>query len=394
MRVLAMVVAVVLVGCQTYDFERVQPFTIGQTTESHVIASRRLKPNVMLLVDNSGSMLLPTDSAVPTCTSGGVLCSGASCPPSCPTRISELKTAMSGFLASSGTAARLGLTVFPTPNGSANGLLGCDASSNVVVQLPSPTPDDEASEASLGATAGQIAAAIGGLSPIGGTPTAGSLQFLSSYGGLSQEDYRDDFVLLMTDGLPNCNGNNPNAVCTGAVQTCECTTTSCGGSDAARGTCSKGCLDRDATVEQVKSLRARGIRTIVVGFGADVATGTAPAVLDAMAREGGFPRGCPTGEICLHTYFQARDAAELTVAFKEITGGLINVCDYVLTARPTEPNLLAVLIDGQTVLPGATTYDYDFAANKVTFLGPVCDRLKTSTPQHPVGVEFRIVERF
>lgn len=392
MRLFAAVAAAVLAGCQTYDFERVQPFTIGQTTDHQVIASRRLKPNVMLLVDNSGSMAVPIDGAVPSCAVDGGVCSGAWCPPSCPTRISELKGAMSTFLANSGTIARLGLTVFPTPNGSANGLLGCDSASSVTVALPAPSLDDEGTDSALNATAQQIATAIGGLSPLGGTPTAGSLQFLSTLGSLAQDDYRDDLVLLMTDGLPNCNGANPNAVCSNANQLCECTTMSCSGTDPVRNTCSKGCLDRDASVEQVKALRARGIRTIVVGFGAELASGNGPAVLDAMAREGGFPRGCPAGEMCVHSYFQARDGAELTAALKEITGGIKN-CAFVLTARPSEPRLLAVLVDDQTLMPGPGTYDYDFAANQVTFLGPVCDRINASTPQHPVSVEFRIVER-
>ncbi len=386
--------ALMLAGCQTYDFEPVEPFSIGQTTDKQVIVSRRLKPNVMLLVDNSGSMLLPTDPSVASCTLNGTLCGAATpCPASCPTRSSELKSAMSTFLSSSGTLARLGLTVFPTPNGSANGLLGCDASSELAVHLPAPTPADEGTDPALTVTAQQIATAISGLAPLGGTPTAGSLQFLSTYAGLGQEDFREDFVLLLTDGLPNCNGANPNAVCSSPTAACECTTLSCSGTDPVRNTCSKGCLDRDATVEQVKALRLRGIRTIVVGFGADLATGSGPTVLDAMAREGGFPRGCAAGAVCEHSYFQARDGAELTAALKMITDGLEHICDFVLTARPSDPRLISVMVDGQFVPPG-TTYDYDFANNKVTFLGAMCERLQASTPQHPVSVEFRIVERF
>ena len=380
--------AVMLAGCQTYDFEPVEPLLVGQTVDKTLVASRLPKPNLMLLVDNSGSMLLPTDPSVASCTVNGALCGGSTpCPASCPTRSSELKNAMSTFLARSGTIARLGLTVFPTPGGAANGLLGCDASSDVAVRLPEGEDD-----AVLSANAQQIATAIAGLSPVGGTPTAGSLQFLSTYGALSQDDFRDDFVLLLTDGLPNCNGANPNAVCSAPNAACECTTGSCSGSDPVRNTCSKGCLDGDATVQQVKALRQRGIRTIVVGFGADVAGGNAPAVLEAMAREGGFPRGCAPGTVCSRSYFQARDGAELSAALEAIFE-TFQTCSFVLSARPSDPRLISVQVDQQTQQPGVT-YEYDATGNKVTFLGEVCDRLKSSTPQHPVSVEFRIVERF
>jgi hypothetical protein len=46
--------AVVLAtGCQTYDFEPVEPLAVAQTTESRSIKARAPKPNLMLLVDTS-----------------------------------------------------------------------------------------------------------------------------------------------------------------------------------------------------------------------------------------------------------------------------------------------------------------------------------------------------
>src|SRR4051812_4145013 len=111
MRSVALLTALLLAGsCQTYDFERVVPLAVAQTTDKTIVASKRLKPNVMLLVDNSGSMLFPSDASDPDCTVGGVLCGNAAtaCPASCPTRVSELKNAMGAFLQTSGTIARLG----------------------------------------------------------------------------------------------------------------------------------------------------------------------------------------------------------------------------------------------------------------------------------------------
>ncbi|HSP77727.1 MAG TPA: VWA domain-containing protein, partial [Myxococcaceae bacterium] len=54
-------------GCQTYDFEPVEPLALAQTTETRRIEARERKPNLMLLVDTSGSMTDPVDPADPDC---------------------------------------------------------------------------------------------------------------------------------------------------------------------------------------------------------------------------------------------------------------------------------------------------------------------------------------
>ena len=52
-----------------------------------------------------------------------------------------------------------------------------------------------------------------------------------------------------------------------------------------------------------------------------------------------------------------------------------------------------MVVNAQSLAASDTTYRYDFNSNKVTFLGPQCTALKTSTTQNPISVEFRIVER-
>lgn len=400
--------AVVLLAtsCQTYDFERVVPLAVAQTTDKTVVASKRLKPNVMLLVDNSGSMLLPTNPSNPNCPSG---CGTSSmpCPAQCPTRVSEMKSAMSTFLQSSGKIARLGVTIYPTD-------ILCQPARNIDVQLPTPTPTDDGSDATLQDTANQINARIQSLQPQGGTPTGSSLEFLGTYGGINDAaDFRDDFVLLLTDGLPNCNDANVNALCGCAatcsmaqVSACGCTTSTC-----SNALCAKGCLDKDGAVEKVKALKQKSIRTIVVGFGADLASGAGPDVLNAMAREGDFARKCENGtdaecggaagscntatKLCATSFFQAANGAELAAALASISDAITgDPCVYPLKARPSEARFLAVIINGQSLAAGSDTYAYDFAANEVTFQGTTCTQLKTSTTQNPVNVEFRIVERF
>ncbi len=407
MRSVALSTVLLLAGsCQTYDFERVVPLAVAQTTDKTIVASKRLKPNVMMLVDNSGSMLLPTNPGAASCPAG---CGTVTmqCPGNCPTRITDLKSAMSTFLQTSSTIARLGVTVFPTDT-------LCKPSTNIDVQLPPPSPTDDATDSVLTMTGQQVNARIQALSPQGGTPTGTSLEFLGTYGGLNDgADFRDDFVLLLTDGLPNCNDANPNQLCACGttcsgpqVTSCSCTTSTC-----SNALCAKGCLDRDGAVDRVKALRQKGIRTIVVGFGADLASGAGPVVLNAMAREGGFARECPNmtdaecggasgscnsaTKQCSTAFFQAANGTELAAALRKISESFQgDPCVFTLSARPSDPRYLSVVINGQSLAAGTTTYSYDPNSNKVTFLGALCTQLNSSTTQNPVNVEFRIVERF
>jgi hypothetical protein len=411
----------VLCGCQTYDFERVVPLAVAQTTDKTVVASKRLKPNVMLLVDNSGSMLFPINAAASGCPAGCGSGAANPCPGTCPTRISEMKNAMGAFLQSSATVARLGLTVYPVKIAGGNSAF-CDPSNVIDVDLPAPTANDTGTDTALRAAAQAINAKIQVLEPTGGTPTGSSLQFLGAYPGLNDStDLRDDFVLLLTDGLPNCNEQNANQVCqcdanlcggcsgttacAAQVSACKCTTSTC-----ASTLCARGCLDRDGSIQRVRELKQKGIRTIVVGFGAELGSGDGPDVLNGMAAEGGFPRQCPNGTdaecgsgntcntttlLCAKGFYQAANGAELADALLKISDSLMgDPCVYPLSARPSDPRFLSVIVDGQSQVAGAQTFSYDFGRNEVTFLGDTCNKLKTSSSANPVTVEFRIVEQF
>ena len=359
MRTVALFTVLLLAGsCQTYDFERVVPLAVAQTTDKTIVASKRLKPNVMLLVDNSGSMLLPTNPSAGGCPAG---CGTQTnqCPATCPTRISDLKAAMATFLQTSGTIARLGVTIFPTDT-------LCKPSTNIDVQFPAPTNTDDGMDSALTSTASQCNVRIQALTPQGGTPTGTSLEFLGTYGGLNDSaDFRDDFVLLLTDGLPNCNDANTNQLCScGAtcsapqITSCACTTSTC-----TNALCAKGCLDQDNAVAKVKELRQKGIRTIVVGFGADLVGGAGPVVLNAMAREGGFARECPMmtdaecggmagscnamTKQCTTSFFQAANGTELAAALRKISESFQgDPCVFTLSARPSDAPVLVHPTDG------------------------------------------------
>lgn len=390
-------------ACQTYDFEPVQPIAITQTTQSRKVVARNLKPNLMILVDKSGSM---NSTIIPRCM-------GANCA----TRVSELKTAMGQFLSTSATVARMGLAFFPKEdNNFSPG--GCRPTTEINVELPPPAMNDM-DTMPLVANANQIASRIQSLNvtiPVqGGTPTAGSLAFLGGYAGLLDDrDNREDFVLLLTDGLPNCNAANPLGCSSMPPPSANLCTLNPSPNDAGVNNCSgqycrAGFLDKDGVVTAVKQLRSRNVRTVVVGFGADFASPEALDVLNSMAAEGGFARKCPNGtnaecgdpsgmanrcmnNICQKQFYAAANATDLSRALLDIQDliGSEDPCLFTLSDRPTDQRFLAVIINGATTPAGSASWTLTQAGN-VQFTGALCDRIKASTTAEPLNVEFRIV---
>src|SRR6185312_4307719 len=125
------------VGCQTYDFQPVTPVSLGQTTTEVSITAKSLKPNLMLVLDRSGSMHLPFDGAQAACD-----------PATCPTRWDVLTDTATDFLTQHGTVARMGVAFYPalsdatiTDPGSGNTSNFCTPASAIDVALP--TSDDD-----------------------------------------------------------------------------------------------------------------------------------------------------------------------------------------------------------------------------------------------------------
>ena len=409
----------VISGCQSYDFEPVEPLAIAQTTVEETIKARNRKPNIMMLVDISGSMTDPVDTADPDCqvpdgdrvaTCGGSLpCNTALCP----TRWTELQAAVPRFLANSGPFVRFGLTTYPETNGSTSNSVACNASTVRSVLKDLPTAEDDAS---LLAHANQINALIQGIPnagagrPLGGTPTSRSLRFVGGLEALQSSD-RKDYVILLTDGLPNCNPDNANDGSNATA--CKCTQT---GSSACTGSFSRtGCLDMDASVAAVQELYGKEITTIVIGFGAETAGGNGPAVLDAMARAGGFARTCAQGQtvcgpgdpcdpvtrLCSRSFYQAGNQVELAQALaaisKEVLPGEPCLVELNASQLPSDPKLIVVYVDGVRTLSGDGTWSLqvssDAAKTGVLFTGATCERILNSTPDAPINIEVRAIRQ-
>lgn len=160
-----------------------------------------------------------------------------------------------------------------------------------------------------------IATAYNAAIPGGGTPTAASLLAVRSH-LLSQGLTTPAHVLLITDGLPNCNtALDANA--------CSPTTPGCGPTPAASSCAlgSKDCLDSNATVSAAQQLFAAGIKVFVVGFDTTLTAGNNKAVLDAIASAGG------TGSA-----YAASNQAQLTSTLNTIALNTATCCKDVCTA--------------------------------------------------------------
>jgi hypothetical protein len=314
------------------------------------------------------------------------------------------------FLATSGPLVRFGLTTYPSGN-EPNTNIYCAAAVDSTVRKPLPEAEDDAA---LLAHANSINDIIQGIpnfgtgQPVGGTPTSGSLSFVGNLPGLQSD--RKDFVILLTDGLPNCNKDNPNQGSTTDNSLCRCTLlpdAQCSGSYVRR-----GCLDKDASVTAVRALKEKDITTIVIGFGAETAGGVGQEVLGAMAEAGGFFPKCDaqnpcgadnscnavTGKCERPILYQAGNQAELAKALEAISKEVIvgNPCLVELEPAqiPSDPKLIVVYVDGQRLAPGADTWNEDVTANAgVLFTGRTCDRILASTPQAPVNIEVRAIRQ-
>jgi hypothetical protein len=435
----ASALAALTVGCQTYDFQPVEPLALIQEGQYRDLTVDRIRPNIMLVVDKSGSMNRPADPSLPgcqvpapgggtaTCPQGATLCN----PAQCPTRWSELQRAMNTFFGDSANQqlARFGVATYP--NNSLCGTAG--APSTLRANIPQTDEAQAVVDAAL--SVNQI---IQGISMVpsgstnegrddstgGGTPTGDSLAQIGALAELA-DAARDDVILLLTDGLPNCNPNNPNDQDVNAAQ-CKCTLGGGGGciEQPPPNDLSKlGCLDRDETVRKIEELVAqKGIRTAVIGLGSETGSGDGPVVLNAMADAGGLERSCPKGtdaecgagnscdlatRTCVTRYYQAGNATELSAAIAQIGAQVTatDECHYKLKEAPESQDFVSVLVgpSGGTLIrqaPGNDTWRLELSANLVppcvgdvpcvVLQGALCAEVKASTEtSDPYRVEVR-----
>lgn len=248
---------------------------------------------LMLVLDKSGSM--KTLSSSDTTWGCAVDANGNGYDPAgdCKWNIlKDLLTKTSGFLDQT-TSARVGMAVFSDPNTPA------DFCAPGVVEVPIPS--------TAGAAASSIKAKLGGYTPAGGTPSAATLRNLASDPSLTSAEPTNNYVLLVTDGMPNCNS---------ALSTAECTACTNGGDPTKYCGDVRNCLDSVALVGAVEALKAKGVDTFVVGFGSAFSQEAKKVLDDAAVAGGQAQAGQPT------KFYLATDSASLKAALDQIKARL------------------------------------------------------------------------
>ena len=247
-----------------------------------------------------------------------------------------------------------GLIFFPS-----DGDCGVAATPNVEIGASSPS---------------QIAGLLTSTTPNGNTPAHKAVELAIQSYNLMTDD-RAHYILIATDGMPNCEGdpitmptycttdadcNNPDLYCepTGAPPPLPA------------GICTP--KPKDLAINDIALALQYGIKTYVVGI--DIDSGVADT-LNRMAEAGGTARaGDPK-------YYPVSDEASLKQALANITSQIISCTFHLDQAPPSDPSYVGVTVGGTKVPRDPTDtngWDVDAASQTITFYGDACTALQSN----------------
>jgi Mg-chelatase subunit ChlD len=274
------------------------------------------KPGDLLLVlDRSSSMGEAMDSSK-TCRTGSTTCSQ---------RWDTIISSLGKVLASSSKDLNWGLKFFSSPATSGSGGRGgfgntdnCYVSTGVEVPIGPGNTD-------------KIAAQISAAGNAGNTPTRSAIDNAVAY-LKTVNDSNNKFILLATDGEPNC------------------------GSGGFGSTSS----DLPATLTAVKNAVTAGYKVYVIGVGSEAAN------LTSLAQAGGTEK-----------FYSALTPDDLNAALSTIVGTVTAGCTYELPSQPIAPNAVGVYVD-KSAIPQSDTDGWSYAPGSSTTInihGSICDDL-------------------
>lgn len=295
---------------------------------------------MMLVIDASGSMDFALDGSIPTLAT--------------PSRWTLLADALNIALPPF-AATEIGLKLYPdaidprSPDGDPS--LGCQV-----------RPDVDVVPGTMQTTL--VHNRLVARDPNGGTPTAEAVRVASDW--LTAHGARNvaNFIVLATDGGPNCNPDldRLSCICTSLPMT-ECR------DDAERGVWR--CVDAERTVSVIdEAASVRGIPVYVIGID-DPLRPDLVELENRMAIAGRRPREVP-GEPSFH---RIRRADDLREAFSDIAGSVAQ-CTFVSPSAPDDPDAIAVFLDG-VPLPRSSAEGWDWVDpvfGTLGLFGAACDR--------------------
>lgn len=210
--------------------------------------------------------------------------------------------------------------------------------------------------------------------PDGGTPTAAGLQEARDYFARRPELNIPRFVVLATDGGPNCNPDPdpgpPMCTCTGMPVQCNPLPPPMGGVGEFA---PFNCLDEGPTLDVIEELFLMlGIPVYVIGID-DPTRPDLGDVLDRMAVAGGRPRDEDAGR----RFYSVRNVDDLRGAFETVTEAITN-CVFEVDPPPPADATVTVTVDGIVVPRDRTRAEgWDFTTGdrtELTLFGGACER--------------------
>lgn len=385
---LALLLASIAGACQAYNMEAVDPQTIiaVETEGSYV---RGQPPTLLIVQDRSGSMKYCFEQEATPGSDDECELRGGGVETGRRSRMAVARSVIEKTVTEYASEVWFGLVAY-----------GVGGSCGLPEALVDPASDSAADV---------VAAYYSDLmeEPDGGTPTTEALReaydrLVDEEGNLRFPD-RENYVVLVTDGLMNCNADHPSTCVCAAENGCA----RFGGGDlipyGEEGEVAAAvlCLDDAESVAQVERLREAGVRTFVIGLGEDFAGDQALSnqVLDRLAEAGGVPReGHP------QKFYSAADESELESALASIIEQIAAPCTYRLDGPVCDGRLVSVSlrIDDELVetscnesLDEETDWffverpDGGLDPRTITFSPPLCERLAAA---NTVSISIRGVE--
>jgi hypothetical protein len=324
----------------------------GGVCEVRSVDSGRVPPDMLIVLDRSGSM-----------KNGGVNRWDPS--------VSALKMITSSF----GSSVSFGLLAFPGTAMNAPPPMptqDCSTITDIVAQIACIATEAAGGvatvdtcvagsvEVPIGLNNGMaIASALDRMAPEGATPTAVSLKAahdaIGSGMAALDDTVKAKYVLLVTDGAPNCSS-----------------AASTGGGRGGRGFDQQAV---DQSVAEIAAMAKDGVKTFVIGYNTK-SDAQLSAALDRMAQAGG------TGDTQHHAI---EDGNSLLAEFQKIAGAAAS-CELVLNTAPANPSFVQVKLDDMQINlndPNGWTISAD--RRRITLQGSACAAV-AGKERHQVSV--------
>ncbi len=318
------------------------------------------QPRVVWVLDRSGSMADPLNGADST------------------SKLAAVQGWLRGLGGPLRATPRHGLVAFPAPN-TGVGAEACTAATAFDVEVPSEGAPD---------TFPAVLTKTEAFVPSGGTPISAALELVAQQ--VPDEPWSDTYVVLLTDGMPNCNPANSSTCANPAA--CRCGNPTCGVSGTAM--CTLICLDDLGLIGAGRAVANRGLRLMVVGVGAGAVTEGAAlysTLEPALSRTCRVDADCRAGTacdqvkgLCVERMYGALTVADLPLASARLAAEVERSarCTFWFD-QALDVSLLSVELEGRVLAPGADGLG-EVSSHRVVVQGAACERLLAQPSLTPV----------